>query len=205
MITVIANLKGGSGKSTVAFNLAVWLASAGRSVLCYDLDPQATLSDVLQVRQEEAYQPTLNLRQQIDTWATETASEILIDVGVANRVAMTQALTAATRIIVPVAPSQADLWSTQRFLYQISQLDRAQAPQIISFVNRADTHNAIRESDQTADALHSLPQISVLDTRLCQRTAYRRSFSEGLAVFELEPKGKAAQEFEQFARQLYPA
>ncbi len=203
MITVIANLKGGSGKSTVAFNLAVWLASAGRSVLCYDLDPQATLSDVLQVRQEEAYQPALSLRQHIETWPSD--SEILIDVGTSDMTAMTQALTAATRIVVPVAPSQADLWSTQRFLYQISQLERAQAPQIVAFVNRADTHSAIKESDQTAEALQLLPQLTVLKTRLCQRTAYRRSFSEGLAVFELEPNGKAAQEFEQFARQLYPA
>lgn len=203
MITVIANLKGGSGKSTVAFNLAVWLASARRSVLCYDLDPQATLSDVLQVRQEEAYQPALSLRQSIEAWSDD--SEILIDVGTSDMAAMNQALTAATRIVVPVAPSQADLWSTQRFLHQISQLKRAHAPQIVAFVNRADTHSAIKESDQTAEALHSLPQLTVLKTRLCQRTAYRRSFSEGLAVFELEPNGKAAQEFELFARQLYPA
>ncbi len=33
MITVIANLKGGSGKSTVAFNLGVWLEKNGKSVV----------------------------------------------------------------------------------------------------------------------------------------------------------------------------
>ena len=32
MITVIGNFKGGTGKSTVAFNLAIWLASQGRKV-----------------------------------------------------------------------------------------------------------------------------------------------------------------------------
>ena len=37
MITVIANLKGGSGKSTVAFNLAVWLEQSGHRVVGYDL------------------------------------------------------------------------------------------------------------------------------------------------------------------------
>ena len=40
MITIIANLKGGSGKSTVAFNLAVWLEKNNRPVIGYDLDPQ---------------------------------------------------------------------------------------------------------------------------------------------------------------------
>ncbi len=33
---------------------------------------------------------------------------------------------------------------------------------------------------------------------------FRRSFSEGLAVFELEPSGKAAHEFNRLAALLYP-
>ena len=37
------------GKSTVTFNLAVWLSMAGQEVLA-DVDPQATLSDVAEVR-----------------------------------------------------------------------------------------------------------------------------------------------------------
>ena len=44
MITVIANLKGGTGKSTVTFNLAVWLRSTDRRVAVIDLDPQKYVS-----------------------------------------------------------------------------------------------------------------------------------------------------------------
>ena len=43
MLTVVGNLKGGTGKSTVAFNLAVWLAHDRPGVRVFDLDPQATL------------------------------------------------------------------------------------------------------------------------------------------------------------------
>ena len=44
-IYVLGNEKGGTGKSTVAFNLAVGLLRAGKSVGCIDLDPrQATLA-----------------------------------------------------------------------------------------------------------------------------------------------------------------
>ncbi len=50
MITLVGSLKGGSGKSTVTFNLAVWLSMAGQEVLAIDVDPQATLSDVAEVR-----------------------------------------------------------------------------------------------------------------------------------------------------------
>ena len=62
MITVIGSLKGGSGKSTVTFNLAVWLSLAGQKVLAMDLDPQATLTDVADVRSEEGYQPQVHVR-----------------------------------------------------------------------------------------------------------------------------------------------
>ena len=53
MITVIANLKGGTGKSTVTFNLAVWLCSRGIELTVIDLDPQRTLTDVAALRLEE--------------------------------------------------------------------------------------------------------------------------------------------------------
>ena len=46
MLTVVGNLKGGTGKSTVAFNLAVWLAHDKTGVMAFDLDPQCTLIDV---------------------------------------------------------------------------------------------------------------------------------------------------------------
>jgi chromosome partitioning protein len=200
MITVIGNLKGGSGKSTVTFNYAIWLMTMGETVLAYDLDPQSTLSEVVKVREEEEYLPALKVYNRHVQPKNTRPSQILIDVGTANMVAMKKAITLAQRIIVPVGPSQADVWSTQRFLLLIASEVKEKPPQILVFVNRADTHAAIRESDETESALRLLPGIKVLDTRLCQRTIYRRSFSEGLAVFEMEPSGKAAKEFEQFAQ-----
>jgi chromosome partitioning protein len=50
----------------------------------------------------------------------------------------------------------------------------------------------------------SLPNIRFIKPRLSQRTLFRRSFSEGLAVFELDPRGKGAKEFYALAASLYP-
>lgn len=44
-IVSIANLKGGSAKSTTTFNLAAALVEAGYRVLCIDIDPQKTLGE----------------------------------------------------------------------------------------------------------------------------------------------------------------
>ena len=48
-----------------------------------------------------------------------------------------------------------------------------------------------------------LDGITMLKQRLYQRTAYRRSFSEGMAVFEMDPKSKAAEEVEELGQALY--
>ena len=213
MITVIANLKGGSGKSTVAFNLAVWLEKNDQHVVGYDLDPQCTFSDLGMLRKEIGNKPELEihpvravLKEQLLSHGDD---EVIIDVGAANMAAMKEAMTAADRILIPVPPSQADVWATQRFLHLIGpdlEANRMNGNQrTLAFVNRADTNKSIRETHETEAALKMLPGIDdVLPYRLRMRTSFRRSLSEGLTVFEMWPRGKAAEEFRILAQALYP-
>ncbi len=204
MITVVGSLKGGSGKSTVTFNLAVWLATAKVDVLAIDLDPQATLRDVAEVREEEGYQPPVVVKgkKALEPERLTQAEEVLIDVGTADLEKMKQAIGFADRILVPVPPSQADIWSTQRFIQFVNSLGKE--VEILGFINRGDTHHAVRETDEAAAALVSLPGIKFLKPRLAQRTIFRRSFSEGLGVFELNPKSKGSKEFLSLCAKLYP-
>lgn len=208
MITMIGSLKGGSGKSTVTFNLAIWLALAGSDVAVVDADPQATLTDVLQVRGEEGYKPTVQREAAALLHAGGEGlsghDQLLVDVGTASMDNLRQAISIADRILVPVPPSQADIWSTQRFLRFVAANAGDRNVEVLGFINRADTHHAIRESDEAAAALISLPGIEFLKPRLAQRTAYRRSFSEGLAVFEQQPRSKGAAEWNALAAALYP-
>jgi len=208
MITVIANLKGGSGKSTVAFNLGVWLLNKGHPVAAYDLDPQLTLSDVATVRREEGYSPPLQVYLAQEALADHLCyhpGEVIVDVGVANLPRMNEAISVADRVIIPVPPSQPDVWATQRFLAMIKDaVLKDHHPEVLAFINRADTHHAVRESDEAEEALGMLPGVIVLPHRLYQRTIYRRSLSEGLAVFEIWPNCKASREIDAFASSLYP-
>ena len=213
MITVIANLKGGSGKSTVAFNLAVWLEKNGRKVIGYDLDPQCTFSDLGMLRKEIGNKPELNIQSVRavlkDQLQSHNDCEVLVDVGAANMAAMKEAMTSADRILLPVPPSQPDVWATQRFLHIVgSDIEAVKLNgnvRTIAFINKADTNKSIRETHETEAALKMLPGIDeVLPQRLRTRTSFRRSLSEGLAVFEMWPSGKAAEEFGLLANALYP-
>ena len=206
MITAIGSLKGGSGKSTLTFNLGVWLALAEIDVQMVDADPQATLSDVVEVRLEEGFEPAVPVRDRSALTAEGLAEheETLIDIGTADMDAVRTALRLCDRVVVPVPPSQADIWSTQRFVHLVKAIERQQPVEILGFINRGDTHHAVRETNEAAAALVSLPDIRFLKPRLSQRTVFRRSFSEGLAVFELEPRGKGSREFYALAAALFP-
>jgi len=206
MVTIIGSLKGGSGKSTVTFNLAVWLAMADVKVQLIDADPQATLSDVVDVRTEEGFDPPLRVQDKssLTPERLSSADETLIDVGTSDMDAMRRALELCDRVVVPVPPSQADIWSTQRYIHLVNTTPREKPAEIFGFINRGDTHHGVRETNEAAAALVSLPGIRFIKPRLAQRTVFRRSFSEGLAVFELDQRGKGSREFFSLAAALYP-
>jgi len=204
MITVVGNFKGGTGKSTVAFNLAIWLASQGKKVAVADLDPQGSLTDVMYVREEMGYQPLVHVFQDLTAKAAQEWDEIIVDVGTADLPAMEKAMSLADRILIPVAPSQADVWSTQRFMDLVHKNCR-ESTDIKGVINRADTHPLVTETDEAMEALMMINGLTMLKSYLYQRTAYRRAFSEGLAVFEMMPANKAAGEVWRLARSLYRA
>jgi chromosome partitioning protein len=209
MITVIGSLKGGSGKSTVTFNLAVWLSLAGQKVLAMDLDPQATLTDVADVRAEEGYQPQVQVRGRramAEGVDFSTYDEVVIDVGTADMDSLKRALLLADKIVIPVPPSQADVWSTQRFIRFVSSIvaTRKTPPEVCTFINRVDMQSAANESYETAAALVSLPGARFLLPRLSQRPVFLHSFSEGLAAMELDPRDPGVREFNALAAELYP-
>lgn len=208
MLTVVGNLKGGTGKSTVAFNLAVWLAHDKTGVMAFDLDPQCTLVDVCEVREEDGFDPVVEVStdlEELERLASDKKFKkpIIVDMSATNMPAMEKAIAMADRILIPVQPSQADIWSTQRFLKIVNNcIDKNNKPEVLGFINRADTHIGVRETGEAEEALGMMQGIKAIDIRLYQRTAYRRSFSEGLGVFELDPMGKASKEMKKLAAML---
>jgi chromosome partitioning protein len=122
-VIVVANPKGGVGKSTLATNLAGYFASLGEWVALADLDRQQSAHAWLDLR--PATLPA------IESWPVDFDTparppkgleRAVIDTPAGlhgNRLAV--ALQLADKVIVPLQPSMFDILATQRFLERLAK------------------------------------------------------------------------------------
>ncbi|HOX88346.1 MAG TPA: ParA family protein [Burkholderiaceae bacterium] len=120
-VILVANPKGGVGKSTVATNLAGWFARQGHRTLLGDLDRQQSALAWLAIR--PAAMPA------IESWTYDGMGVARPPKGVTHMVLdapagvhghlLKDALRAADRVIVPLQPSIFDIYATQDFLAKL--------------------------------------------------------------------------------------
>jgi chromosome partitioning protein len=121
-IFLIANPKGGAGKSTVATNLAGYFARRGHATMLGDLDRQQSALSWLEVR------PSALPR--IQSWDRSDEKVARPPRGVTHVVldtpaglhghALRDAMRLADRVIIPVQPSLFDILATQTFLRKLA-------------------------------------------------------------------------------------
>lgn len=122
-VIVIANPKGGVGKSTLATNLAGYFASQGHSVMLGDVDAQQSSRQWLKLR-SPALPP-------IQAWEIEEGHVAKPPKGTTHIVLDTPAgfggkrfdkvMQIADKVIVPLQPSMFDILATQEFLEKLAE------------------------------------------------------------------------------------
>lgn len=116
---LIANPKGGSGKTTLTVNIAGYLANHGQRVALLDLDRQQSAARWLAMRPANlAPISTLESRKE----DAHRYDWLVIDspAGLHGK-NLAHALKLASKIIVPVAPSLFDLQASQDFLQTLAE------------------------------------------------------------------------------------
>ncbi|SDV48003.1 ParA family protein [Chitinasiproducens palmae] len=115
-IIVVANPKGGVGKSTLSTQIAGYLASTGESVALGDLDPQQSTAAWLSIRPEAL--------PAIEKWSLNggepsrpgTRYGVLDTPAGLRDDGLRTALSLADKVIVPVQPSIFDIYAIKAFL-----------------------------------------------------------------------------------------
>ena len=200
-IILFNSVKGGVGKSTLAAQTAVFLASLGR-VAVIDCDPQQNLNRWAMRRAEagEIFKrktPPLPTDLDFSSKNLNQFDFVVIDSAGVDSQTGRKALLNADYLISPLKPSQADL-DTILDHDDIVRQAKEYNQKLRSFyvLNMCSTHHKDNEREDTLKELKSVELASfVLDDVIFERKILRTSFSEGGSCFE-QKHNKSADELE---------
>jgi chromosome partitioning protein len=190
---VVLNPKGGSGKTTIAINLASYLASHGHAPVLMDFDPQG--SSVRWVKKRKPTQPPIHVIAAFekDTRTTrafqlrvpEVTTHVIVDTPAALEARQLPEMTRdADKILVPVLPSDIDINTCSRCIRDLL---------LVGKVRREDDRigviaNRVRRNTLTYQSLirflHTLGIPIVATIRDSQN--YVRAAELGVGVHEMK-------------------
>lgn len=213
MILVSGGIKGGSGKTTIATNLTIMRALAGRDVLLVDADDQETATDFTVLRNErrEGGAGYTNIKLSGASVRTEVQrlkdkyDDIVIDTGGRDTTSQRAALTVADMLLVPFVPRSFDIWTLEKISELVGEI-RTVNPTLraYTFINRADSHARGHDNSEAADVLREVEELDYLDVALVNRKAFGDAAGAGQGVVELSPTNpKARAEMEQLYELIF--
>lgn len=206
MIVLIGGEKGGTGKTTIATNLAAKRALAGRDVLLIDTDAQGSANYWAQSRDESEARPRRvacvqkfgkGLQAEVQDLA-KRYQDIVIDAGGRDSVELRAALVVADKAYIPIQPSQFDIWTLDRMDGLVSSAQGFNPSlRALVVISRVSTNPSVSESKDTQEILADFSHLSLSGVVVRDRIAYRKAARDGLCVDELKPKDpKASEEIE---------
>lgn len=193
MIVVVGGIKGGSGKTTLATNLAVMRSSQGYKVLLVDADEQKSASDWSEQREGLGIKTdwtTIQLAGKAVNLQLQKMGadydDVIVDVGGRDTTSQRSALTIADVFLVPFKPRSLDIWTIGAVKAMISEI-KIVNPQLqcITVINQADSRGS--DNTEALEVLKECPELICCEHSIGYRKVFGNAAADGMGVCELLP------------------
>ena len=185
MVIAFLNLKGGTGKTTLAVHVACELAQAGASVLLLDADPQESASQWAGLREETPFPVVTctrpNLHEDV-ALLRDRFDRVVIDGPPRGDALLRSCLAAADLCAIPIEPSGLSVRAADRILAMVDEV-RMFHPNLAArfVVNRKIPRTVIgRELRELTEGP------PVLEAEVTQRVAFAMAMTYGQTIAERE-------------------
>ena len=181
---LVLNSKGGSGKTTIATNLASFFASIGKSVALVDLDAQQSSISWLKAR-SSAKPPIIGIKGYGENVKRGVDYKIIDAPAGLQGAALTKVLNMAESVIIPVLPSPIDMRAAEDFIKNIKKHSRVvkKKSKIALVANRGrDYTNIYWELDDFLER-QKIPFL----TMIRDSQNFIRGAEKGLGIYEMGP------------------
>jgi len=204
-IILFGGEKGGTGKTTLATNVAGILASYIKKVLLVDTDKQGSSSPWCSVRDtNEKLKSVFSMELTGIGIAKKILSfesnfdYVVIDAGGRDSFELRESLGIADVAFIPFKPSQFDIWTAEQMSSVIAQAS-ATNENLVSYIviNMASTHHLSKDVSKSIDALKEFENIKYSDIVVKIRSAYMTAPEHGMTVFELPKKSRSEKAIEE--------
>lgn len=193
MIVLIGGEKGGAGKSTIACNLAVFLARHEEDILLLDADPQKTSTTWAYRRnliEENKLAKIHSAEKTGDIYETvmdlaKRYKHLIIDSGGRDSKELRSGLIAADVFYTPIKPSQIDI-DTLAKMNEIVEHAKAinQKLKSVALITHSPTNPNMDDKRETEEILNNMPNFAGSNISISYRSSYWRTMGRGLSVLE---------------------
>jgi chromosome partitioning protein len=218
MIILIGGEKGGTGKTTIATNLAAMRAIeiGSDNLLLADADKQQTatlwcstrnLSENVKTK-ITSVQKTGDISQDIES-LNKKYSDVIIDAGGYDSFELRSGMLVADLLISPFRAGQFDIWTMSKMNEHIKRAKLLNPKlKVLILLSQASFQPQLKKNEikDMLDYLEEFPDLILMDTVLVTRQAYRKSAILGQSVLELlhdKTSGVVDKNAESELKQLY--
>lgn len=208
MLITISHQKGGVGKSTIAYNIAIELYKKYKKVEIIDLDVQQTVSAYNNIRNMmQQKSPKIRIFTQdkdfVD-YVNDIPDEkiVIVDSGGFDSSLNRIAILASDFIITPVSTEFTEILGLEKYQSILKQLEDVSGQKVFTHVLLNKVNPNQKKFDELYEFINSSEHFKLMDTIIRRRVDFANSVAHGFTVRELDKKSDSSKELKMLIKEI---